>query len=209
MKTSLIIYTLFIPLFSFAQVGINTDIPNQALDVNGKIKIGNDGKTPTEGTVRYSATGDFEGYTANGWTSLTTSENNIFPNYGTAVYGYSFAIFPGSSNQLISIERFDDLSSLTSIPNDKFLLVTSIVIEPNGLNASGTFEATIGRAAPSGLINQYTAIRLNGEPKSRIYQDPYGILMVVRGGEVLRITNETSSDFSINVKIRGFLVDSL
>ncbi|GAA0747045.1 hypothetical protein [Gaetbulibacter jejuensis] len=208
MKTQLTIYTLLISFFSLAQVGINTDTPNQALDVNGKIKIGNDGTTPTEGTVRYSATGDFEGYTANGWTSLTTSENNIFPNQGTAVYGYSFAISPGSFNQLISIERFDDLSSLTSIPNDKFLLVTSIVIEPNGLNASGKFEATIGRA-PGGFISQYSAIRLNGEPKSRIYQDPYGILMVVRGGEVLRISNETSSDFSINVKIRGFLVDSL
>lgn len=60
---------LFVGLFIIfsnsitAQVGVNNDMPEQALDVNGKIKLGDDATTPTEGTIRYnSATKTFEGF---------------------------------------------------------------------------------------------------------------------------------------------------
>ena len=69
-------------IFSFnisAQVGINTDTPSQALDINGKIEIGDDGTTPTEGTIRYnSTTKEFEGYNGDTWLSLS-SEKSIRP----------------------------------------------------------------------------------------------------------------------------------
>ena len=37
-----------------AQVGINTDDPQQALEVDGKIALGDDNRPATEGTLRYN-----------------------------------------------------------------------------------------------------------------------------------------------------------
>lgn len=55
-------------------VGVGTQAPQQKLDVNGKLKIGNDNATPQAGTVRFNnATRDFEGYTGTEWKSLTAS----------------------------------------------------------------------------------------------------------------------------------------
>ena len=50
-------------------VGIGVTAPSQKLDVNGGIKIG-DTNTSEQGAMRYSS-GDFQGYTASGWQSLT------------------------------------------------------------------------------------------------------------------------------------------
>tara|TARA_R110002049_G_scaffold95397_1_gene234255 strand:- start:1845 stop:2477 length:633 start_codon:yes stop_codon:yes gene_type:complete len=73
-----------------AQVGINTDSPEQALDVNGKLKIGDDSNTANEGTIRFnSITKGFEGFNGTEWLSLnpdnslkeyvvTASEFNAF-----------------------------------------------------------------------------------------------------------------------------------
>lgn len=193
---------------SFAQVGINTDNPDQALDVDGKVKIGNDGRTPSEGTVRYSATGDFEGYRADGWNSFTEKGSASLPSNPIPVFGSDFGVSPSSSGQLVTFQRFSDLTSFSTVPNDQYLLITSIHIEPNGLNASGNYEITIGRGT-GGSIDQLSALRLRGFPESEIYKDPLGIMMIVRPGEELLITNESSSDFGINVKVRGFLVDDL
>lgn len=54
------------------QVGIKTTNPDQALDVNGKIKLGDDARTPTAGTIRYNfAAGEFEGFDGVQWKVLT------------------------------------------------------------------------------------------------------------------------------------------
>ena len=37
-----------------AQVGVNNPKPQQALDVDGKIKLTDDATVPTDGTVRYN-----------------------------------------------------------------------------------------------------------------------------------------------------------
>ena len=61
-------------------VGIGLENPSQKLHVNGKIKLGDDSQTPTEGTLRYnSSTSNFEGYTGSKWQSL---------NYSPTVYSY-------------------------------------------------------------------------------------------------------------------------
>jgi hypothetical protein len=62
-------------------VGIKTETPEQTLDVNGKIKIGDDNALPVAGTVRFNtATNDFEGYTGTEWKSLTATGNTTFIN---------------------------------------------------------------------------------------------------------------------------------
>lgn len=54
------------------KVGIATDTPSQTLDVNGRLKVGDDDNIPEAGTIRWnSETEDFEGYTGTTWLSLT------------------------------------------------------------------------------------------------------------------------------------------
>jgi hypothetical protein len=60
------------------KVGINTTTPEEALDVNGRIKVGDISPTSpnTEGAIRYNAGNkDFEGWNGIAWLSLTKSGN--------------------------------------------------------------------------------------------------------------------------------------
>lgn len=73
------ILVLTVLIFHFetkAQVGINTDTPQQALDVDGKLQIGDDGMTPTEGTIRYNFFSQtFEGYNGTNWSEFSNELN--------------------------------------------------------------------------------------------------------------------------------------
>lgn len=77
-------------------VGIGTENPIQKLDVQGKIKLGNDSTSPVEGTVRYNeVTKDFEGFNGVEWKSLTSSHRDgpTINNGGVQEeQGYSIAI---------------------------------------------------------------------------------------------------------------------
>ena len=50
-------------------VGIGTTAPGQKLEVNGKLKVGDDGLTPSAGTIRWSGV-HFEGYDGTKWRTL-------------------------------------------------------------------------------------------------------------------------------------------
>lgn len=59
------------------KVGINTNAPAQTLQVNGKLKLGDDVLTADAGTIRWnSANKDFEGFDGTQWLSLTSKGNN-------------------------------------------------------------------------------------------------------------------------------------
>ena len=61
-------------------VGIGEISPNQKLDIDGKIEIGNDNQAATTGAVRFnSISGNFEGYNGTEWVSM---------NYEPTVYSY-------------------------------------------------------------------------------------------------------------------------
>ncbi|MBK9734253.1 MAG: hypothetical protein IPO92_04505 [Saprospiraceae bacterium] len=96
-----ILFTLcltgLIPLIMWSQkVGINTDTPQEALDVNGKIKVGNDNTPSTTGSIRFNPeTKDFEGFDGNDWVPFTPDPRETFwPAYGNrgaigSYYDYS------------------------------------------------------------------------------------------------------------------------
>jgi len=53
-------------------IGVANFLPTEKLEVNGKIKIGDDVNVPTAGTIRYNATSkDFEGFDGTTWKSFT------------------------------------------------------------------------------------------------------------------------------------------
>lgn len=72
-KLNLLILSLVFTASLYAQnVGINNETPSQTLDVNGKLKIGNDANTPEAGTMRFNnTTSEFEGYNGLTWVSLS------------------------------------------------------------------------------------------------------------------------------------------
>ena len=92
-------------------VGINTNSPVQKLDVNGKIKIGNDATPATAGTIRFNeALQDFEGFNGIEWKSLTASyssapsTNNagVMESLGSAVAIYgNYAVVGAPKNNWI------------------------------------------------------------------------------------------------------------
>ncbi len=68
-----------IPAFG-QKIGINKSDPQEALDVNGKIKVGNDNNNNSSpGTIRFNPeTGDFEGFDGNEWESFTKNPAELF-----------------------------------------------------------------------------------------------------------------------------------
>lgn len=207
-KLILLLMLLFLFGWTSAQVGINTDMPNQELDINGKVKIGNDGRTPTEGTVRYSVDGDFQGYTANGWQSLTARGTGPLPTGAIPITAHDSAISVGTIDNLV-MRYADGSSSFSTVPSGRYILVTSIVISSNNLATTGDYAVTI-RPATNGSPDFNRSIFIQGD-RTSIQQltDPYGLLTVLRPGEQLQVVNESSSDFTIRAQIRGFIVDDL
>ncbi len=66
---------LIMALESDGKVGIGVNSPTQKLEVDGKIKIGNDDEAPSEGTQRYnSELKDMEFYNGSKWISMTKGE---------------------------------------------------------------------------------------------------------------------------------------
>lgn len=62
---------------ALSKVGINTTVPGQMLQVNGKLKLGDDLVSPDAGTIRWNSINkDFEGYDGTQWLSLTSKGNN-------------------------------------------------------------------------------------------------------------------------------------
>lgn len=73
-------------------VAIGHTNPSQKLDVNGKIKLGDDISPAVAGTIRYNAsTKDFEGFNGDQWLSLTMNNNNPWPGNEIPLKNYCLA----------------------------------------------------------------------------------------------------------------------
>ena len=195
---------------SFAQVGINTDNPDQALDVDGKVKIGNDGRTPTEGTIRYGATGDFEGYTAEGWNSFTEQNSGPLPGNPVPLTGFLNIISPG---QVEDFYFYDwDGNFFLDVPIGKKVIVTGIYPSPNSAAATNDFYAlSIASYGDSGsTIRNYSRIRISSyDNESRYISGDQAPLIVLNEGERVKVFSYGTTEITMAVSLRGFLVDNL
>jgi hypothetical protein len=67
--------------YSQSKVGINTETPAATLDINGRMRVGdepNNNSSPA-GTIRFNPeTGDFEGYDGNDWVPFTPDPRETF-----------------------------------------------------------------------------------------------------------------------------------
>ena len=79
--TALIFFSLSI---NAQNVGIDVETPQQKLDVNGGIRIGNT-DVPLAGTIRWNGN-HFEGFNGDTWIILDLSTDNAWVDYGSEVY---------------------------------------------------------------------------------------------------------------------------
>ena len=198
---------LFFSFFVSGQVGINKTNPIQTLDVNGKVKIGNDGVTPSEGTLRYGSTGDFEGYTSGGWKSFTQSSSSLIPGDVIPITASS-TISPGVTQDFTLYDAFT-LTSYVNIPSGKYFMVTSIVVSSNSVGTAGTHTLSIGPRVSTTFPISYRSVDLKGDraTSSQIISDPYGFLAIIRPGEKFSIYNSSGSDYPVDITVRGYLLN--
>lgn len=216
------IFTLSLLFFASgllqAQVGVGTDTPNQELDVNGKIKISNDGRTPTAGTIRYTTvTDDFEGYDGTEWKSLTEQKSSGTPSDPVPYFGRSNPISVGNlfaNPGLVSFESWeDDNTSFSRVPAGMFFLVTRIQVQDNNLTSvDERIDCAVYAQAANNNIRSRSLIRMVGSNRelNTLTGDQSNPLFILRGGDRIAIfNNNLASETTINVAMHGFLVDEL
>ncbi len=102
-------YSNVIPI---TKVGVNQESPSQTMDINGKLKVGNDNAIPNAGTIRWNqANADFEGFNGTDWVSFTKS--NSISDWGNV------AVTERSSHTINSIdEAFSNLGEQVAMHNN-------------------------------------------------------------------------------------------
>lgn len=101
------------------ETGFGTTNPSQKVHVNGKLKIGDDAKAPSEGTIRFnSSSKTFEGYDGNKWIKLGGS--GPFGNTGSFNLPDNSFLLDINGEEVTNIENAGDLlvvRSRTSVPS--------------------------------------------------------------------------------------------
>lgn len=201
-----------------AQVGVGTETPTQELDVDGKLKIANDGRTPTAGTLRYTTVSDdFEGYDGTEWKSLTEQKSNGTPSDPVAYVGRSSPVSVGNllaSPGLVTLQSWANTSdNFSRVPNGKFFLVTRIQVQDN--NLTSTFERIdcgVYAQAAVNTVRSNSLVRMVGSNRELVTLtgDQSNPLIILRPDDRIAIyNNNVASQTTVNVLIHGFLVDDL
>jgi hypothetical protein len=134
-------------LDSMGKFGIGTSTPAQKLEVNGKIKLGDDAEVPVAGTIRWNDTEkDFEGYTGTAWVSLTkagipplgegssgpvSNYQSVFPNDINEDKEFGFSVDIDSNYAIIGAIKSNLLQPLPS-PNIRIGAAYIFFKLPNG-----------------------------------------------------------------------------
>ena len=207
-----LILLLALPFGLSAQVGVNTDTPKQALDVNGKLQIGDDDTPPTPGTLRFDGVnGDFHGYDGAAWTSLTKNRStgaSMAP--GRLITAYSSNISPDSEVRVAFDVRADNSQMATPGPGEYFL-ITAINVIPNQFTFSAERYAlsfTVSDAPNSGYGDIDNSFRMTGNLAEQNFVTSETPILVVGPGQYLRVEASSLNQASVNLNLRGYWVDS-
>ena len=204
---------LLLPLGVSAQVGVNTTAPEQALDVNGKIQVGDDARDPTAGAIRYDGSkADFQGFDGRDWKSFTSVSPNGLPGtWARYLTAYSPNIGQGEVRTVYFDTRVDNVR-ITTPPSGQYFIITSINVIPNFF----TFEAdrfalafAISTASDSGFGDINNGFRMTGNLAEQNFITSETPILVVGPGEYLRVQASTVNEATVNLNLRGYWVDSL
>ncbi|OAV46164.1 hypothetical protein [Lewinella sp. 4G2] len=210
---------IFVSVVLSAQVGVNNSNPQQTLDVNGKIKVGNDGATPTAGTMRFNVlSGEFEGYDGAEWKVLSLEKSGGAPSEPEYYSGETNFIRVGESFSSLILRRArtggSNPSSFTTVPTGRYFIVTHVnILDNNGTSSLERMDVDMSAITGSnGSPRQGTRLRyaMSNHDTRPIIGSLSSPVMILRGGEQMRFSNRSlSSQTTVNVVVRGFLVDDL
>lgn len=213
-----------------AQVGVNNPDPEQALDVNGKVKVGDDRTPPTDGTMRYNETdGIFEGYTNGKWETLNTK--SAAPEMPVPVTMTMFQTAPiGINNpQATDYEPIDyvtthfntsvvfDLNAENErkvVPDGYYLVIDRMTATSAETTGDATFLVEFiagdGTAAQT-LANPRMMLSGSNTGGTVSYGNGRGPIMVLEAGKQLLFVNRSDSSTGPDVRavVTGFLVRSV
>ncbi|WP_158848930.1 hypothetical protein [Algibacter sp. L1A34] len=217
MKTLLSTIFAFLMILSmYSQVGVDNPNPEQALDINGKLKITDDTNAPTAGTIRYTAVSeDFEGYNGTERKSLTEQKSSGTPSDPVAYYGRSNPVFVGNTignPGLVTLQSWESsTTTFSTVSAGKFFLVTRIQAQDNNLTT--TFERIdCGVYAQGNSLRTSSLVKMVGSNRELVTLsgDQSNPLLILRPGDRIAIfNNNVASQTTINVLIHGFLVNQL
>lgn len=209
------------PLSLTAQVGVNNNDPEQTLDVNGKVKIGNDDTTPSDGTVRYNdIEEDFQGYADGEWQSLTKSNSPTVDLPIPAIY----TSFDVPSDGIWSVDEIDMRetwgnsairTSFTdfAVPPGYMFVVDQICIigrDGSGADKDAFFYSGIRRQNSAGNpINPQIYISGNRSEGPACIQGSRNPVMILSPGQQFEALNGNESEANIRVLISGAFVTDL
>jgi hypothetical protein len=207
-------YFFLLLLFSFlclgdlsAQVGINNTNPSQALDVGGKIKVGDDQIAPVAGTIRYNrVTKTFEGYDGTEWSVFNPEEDDgggNVPASGTIVSGYIATNSGGTGSTNTAILYYNpDGGSFFDIPTGRALYITHINIFPQG----GAYNYRLSAINEFGQSVNRTELKImdTNPTGNQHITDPNGHLMILPSNTRLGARKDQGGNSAI-IYVRGFL----
>lgn len=97
-------------------------------------------------------------------------------------------------------------AAVTPVPAGLYLFVTDVVVVPNNAATTGIFKALVGRSDATAFPGT-PSIDLIGSPSQTLhFTTPY---LVLREGETLSVANFASSAFPIDIRISGYLAETL
>lgn len=212
-----LLLSILVLLFSAsltAQVGVNNNNPQQALDVNGKIKVGNDGTTPDPGTIRFnSSEDDFEGHNGSEWQSLTKTNAASTARPGAV---YHFGLNATSSWEFFDQGTFWPAATVpvegAPLSTTQFFVVEKITITPTTIETGSTDSYYVGvaRSIVSGAnFNPQLYYRTNAGNGTLNVTANKAPLLVVDPGTTLRVWNSSTSPGRVRVVVFGVFVDDV
>ena len=220
--TFLIFLVMILVLPAAAQVGVNNPNPEQALDVAGKVKVGNDATTPSDGTIRYNDSETaFEGYAGGEWQSFNKAanpEDAVFYTFYDANLTATgeWEILSGTQGRRVNqdgVEVTQDANFI--IPDGKQFAVDQIEVVARDGVANEFFY--VGVAATNAAITnddptpQNPQLWLSGNSNNgnTVLQANHLPLLVLQPGERLMVQNTAGSETAVRVVMWGALVDDV
>ncbi|MBK9983435.1 MAG: proprotein convertase P-domain-containing protein [Saprospiraceae bacterium] len=218
------------PMQTLQKVGINTANPQATLDVNGKVKIGDDTAQQSAGMIRFSTmANDFEGFNGSVWKSMTgltsgggSGNGLVHPTAGsTFESGTSNPGMTGINNTAIGVGAGDSFTSgtdNTAFGNDALTFTSTgkdnVAIGSGALSSLHSDDANvaIGKNALHYTVNGFNVAvgyeALYHNAQGSLFSDD-GIANTAVGNGALRANtvasfNTAMGNFALEQNISGF-----
>lgn len=124
-----------------------------------------------------------------------------------AVPVYCEAGAEAGSKAALSCFRADTRGELASVPAGHFLHLTDVLVGGSDPAAAGGFDVVVGRDEGEPIPARQVVLSGAARPLARRHTSLPAI--VLAAGEVLAAANLASSDFAVDVRVAGFLSETV